>query len=175
MVLNERIQQLHEKQLLRCFMPTCRDMLAPSDDARVAAYCNGEIQSLLGFASVEFIEYGVTYLCPFNQLELVYQLFTISAVPGDEEVQLVMEMAKESIHAQERDPYTKFANRFRELNYGNSYFFRPIRVANLQKVDPIKACEYFSSCFKDPSSFTVVIVGNLDPASAHPLILQYLV
>ncbi|RZC53602.1 hypothetical protein C5167_012446 [Papaver somniferum] len=51
----------------------------------------------------------------------------------------------------------------------------PIRVANLHKVDPIKACEYFGSCFKDPSSFTVVIVGNLDPASAHPLILQYLV
>ncbi|MCL7048539.1 hypothetical protein MKW94_026371 [Papaver nudicaule] len=107
-------------------------------------------------------------------LQLVYQLFTTSVVPGDEEVQLVMEMAKEAIYAQERDPYTAFANRVRELNYGNSYFFRPIRVGDLQKVDPRKACEYFSSCFKDPSTFTVVIVGNLDPAGALPLILQYL-
>lgn len=35
-----------------------------------------------------------------------------------------MQMAEEAVHAQERDPYTAFANRVRELNYGNSYFFR---------------------------------------------------
>lgn len=52
---------------------------------------------------------------------------------------------------------------------------QPIRISDLQKVDPIKACEYFSNCFKDPSTFTVVIVGNIDPSIAIPLILQYLV
>lgn len=35
-----------------------------------------------------------------------------------------MQMTEEAIHAQERDPYTVFANRVRELNYGNSYFFQ---------------------------------------------------
>lgn len=35
-----------------------------------------------------------------------------------------MQMAEEAIRAQERDPYTAFANRVRELNYGNSYFFK---------------------------------------------------
>lgn len=49
------------------------------------------------------------------------------------------------------------------------------RISDLQKVDPIKACDYFNSCFKDPSTFTVVIVGNIDPTIAIPLILQYLV
>ncbi|KAF9615719.1 hypothetical protein IFM89_026134 [Coptis chinensis] len=107
-------------------------------------------------------------------LQLVYQLFTTNVVPGEEEVKIVMEMAEEAIHAQERDPYTAFANRVRELNYGNSFFFRPIKISDLQKVDPRKACEYFNSCFKDPSSFTVLIVGNLDPSVALPLILQYL-
>lgn len=52
---------------------------------------------------------------------------------------------------------------------------QPIRINELRKVDPVKACEYFNSCFRDPSTFTVVIVGNLDPSIALPLILQYLV
>ncbi|KAF8400960.1 hypothetical protein HHK36_014263 [Tetracentron sinense] len=106
-------------------------------------------------------------------LQLVYQLFTTNVEPG-EEVKIVMQMAEEAIRAQERDPYTAFANRVRELNYGNSYFFRPIRIRDLRKVDPRKACEYFNNCFKDPSTFTLVIVGNLDSAAARPLILQYL-
>lgn len=33
-------------------------------------------------------------------------------------------MAEAAVRAQERDPYTTFVNRVRELNYGNSYFFR---------------------------------------------------
>ena len=54
----------------------------------------------------------------------MYQLFTTDVKPGEEEVKIVMQMAEEAVHAQERDPYTAFANRVRELNYGNSYFFR---------------------------------------------------
>ncbi|KAI5664619.1 hypothetical protein M9H77_23942 [Catharanthus roseus] len=107
-------------------------------------------------------------------LQLVYQLFMTNLEPGEEDVKIVMQMAEEAVRAQERDPYTAFANRVRELNYGNSYFFRPIRLTDLQKVDPFKACDFFNNCFKDPSTFTVVIVGNIDPALASPLILQYL-
>ncbi|XP_054811464.1 zinc protease PQQL-like isoform X1 [Prosopis cineraria] len=107
-------------------------------------------------------------------LQLVYQLFTTNLTPGEEDVKIVMQMAEEAVRAQDRDPYTAFTNRVKELNYGNSYFFRPIRKSDLQKVDPLKACEYFSNCFKDPSTFTVVIVGNIVPSIAVPLILQYL-
>lgn len=56
--------------------------------------------------------------------QLVYQLFTTNVTPGEEEVEIVIQMAEEAIHAQERDPYTAFANRVKEINYGNSYFFR---------------------------------------------------
>ncbi|KAH1049403.1 hypothetical protein GLYMA_08G030800v4 [Glycine max] len=107
-------------------------------------------------------------------LQLVYQLFTTNLTPGEEDVKIVMQMAEEAVSAQDRDPYTAFTNRVKELNYGNSYFFRPIRKSDLQKVDPRKACEFFSTCFKDPSTFTIVIVGNIDPTIAMPLILQYL-
>ena len=57
-------------------------------------------------------------------LQLVYQLFTTDVTPGDEDVRIVMQMAEEAVRAQERDPYTVFANRVKELNYGKSYFFR---------------------------------------------------
>ncbi|XP_010545332.1 PREDICTED: zinc protease PQQL-like isoform X2 [Tarenaya hassleriana] len=107
-------------------------------------------------------------------LQLVYQLFTTNVIPQEEEVRIVMQMAEEAVRAQERDPYTVFANRVKEINYGNSYFFRPIRISDLRKVDPLKACEYFNRSFTDPSTFTVVIVGNVDPTMALPLILQYL-
>lgn len=107
-------------------------------------------------------------------LQLVYQLFVTSVIPGDEEVKLVMQMTREAIMAQERDPFTAFANRVRELNYGNSYYFKPVTVKELKKIDPIKSCHYFDNCFKDPSTFTVAIVGNFDPQTALPLILQYL-
>ncbi|MCO5571807.1 hypothetical protein L7F22_025555 [Adiantum nelumboides] len=107
-------------------------------------------------------------------LQLVYQLFVTNVVPGDEEVKLVMQMTKEAILAQERDPFTAFANRVRELNYGDSYYFKPVTVKELKKVDPKRACQYFDSCFKDPSTFTVAIVGNVDPETALPLVLQYL-
>ncbi|VFQ63017.1 unnamed protein product [Cuscuta campestris] len=107
-------------------------------------------------------------------LQLVYQLFTTKVELGQEDVKIVMQMKEENIRAQERDPYTAFADRVRELNYGNHYFFRPITIEDLQKVNLYKACEYYSNCFKDPSTFTMVIVGNIDPATACPLILQYL-
>ncbi|XVE54136.1 hypothetical protein DITRI_Ditri03aG0056800 [Diplodiscus trichospermus] len=107
-------------------------------------------------------------------LKLVYQLFTSNVTPDDEVIKRVMQVKEEAILARERDPYTSFSNQAMEINYGNSYFFRPFKISDLQKVNPLKACEYFNTCFKDPSAFTVIIVGNIDPTVALPLILQYL-
>lgn len=56
--------------------------------------------------------------------QLVYQLFTTNLTPDEENVKIVMQMAEEAVCAQDRDPYTAFTNRVKELNYGNSYFFR---------------------------------------------------
>ncbi|KAF2304050.1 hypothetical protein GH714_026651 [Hevea brasiliensis] len=86
-------------------------------------------------------------------LQLVYQLFTTNVIPGEEDVKIVMQMAEEAVRAQERDPYTALQTELRSSTMG-----API----------------FLGCFKDPSTFTFVIVGNLDPTIALPLILQYL-
>ncbi|KAJ8444244.1 hypothetical protein Cgig2_028125 [Carnegiea gigantea] len=98
-------------------------------------------------------------------LQLVYQLFVTQVQPEEEDIKRVIHIVEEIIHAEERDPYTAFSNRLMEI---------PISISDLPKIDPKKACEYFDHCFKDPSAFTVVIVGNIDPAMAHPLILEYL-
>ncbi|CAM6082243.1 unnamed protein product [Calypogeia fissa] len=57
-------------------------------------------------------------------LQLLYQLYITSVQPGDEEVRLVMQMTREAIKAQKRDPFTAYASRVCELNYGNSYYFK---------------------------------------------------
>lgn len=79
---------------------------------------------------VLFIFHGFSILSEAAKLlqylfwQLVYQLFTTNIIPGEEDVKIVMQMAEEVVRAQDRDPYTAFANRVKELNYGNSYFFR---------------------------------------------------
>jgi len=52
---------------------------------------------------------------------------------------------------------------------------QPITAKDLKNVDPKRACQYFNNCFKDPSGFTVAIVGKVEIETALPLILQYLV
>ena len=70
----------------------------------------------------------------FYWAQLVYQLFTTNVEPREEEVKIVMQMAEEAIYAQERDPYTAFANRVREINYGNSYFFKVPNWVNINQL-----------------------------------------
>lgn len=62
-------------------------------------------------------------------MQLVYQLFVAEVESADEEVKLVMQMTLEGIKAQERDPFTAYANRVRELNYGDSYYFKVITTS----------------------------------------------
>lgn len=64
---------------------------------------------------------------------------------------------------------------FFKIKVSNLFLLQPIKMSDLQKVDPLRACEYFNSCFKDPSTFTVVVVGSINPSIAVPLILKYLV
>ncbi|KAK8711747.1 hypothetical protein V6N13_147014 [Hibiscus sabdariffa] len=71
--------------------------------------------------------------CRFVSL-LVYQLFKTNAIPGEEEVKLVVEMAEEAVHAQEKDPCNAFANRVKELNFGNSLLFPGRRYDDLELV-----------------------------------------
>nr|GEW27730.1 zinc protease PQQL-like isoform X1 [Tanacetum cinerariifolium] len=81
--------------------------------------------------------------------QLIHQLFVASVIPNDEDFKM------------------------RSALMG-SHLTRPKRVSDLVNVDLHKACDFFNDCYKDPSNFTLVVVGNLDPGVAEPLILKYL-
>ncbi|KAL8153842.1 hypothetical protein V2J09_011602 [Rumex salicifolius] len=107
-------------------------------------------------------------------LQLVYQLFVTNVEPDERNISRLNQILEEIVQAEERDPFTAFSKRVTQIKYGNSYFFKPLQMIDLPKIDYKVACEYFNNCFKDPSSFTVVIVGNLEPSIANPLIVEYL-
>ncbi|CAI5966630.1 unnamed protein product [Closterium sp. NIES-65] len=107
-------------------------------------------------------------------LQLVYQLFTCSIRAEAKDIALIKQMTREAVRGQQRDPFTAFANRVREISYGRSYQFKPITESDLKRVDYSRACEYFERAFKDPSPFTAVIVGSTRLEQALPLIKQYL-
>lgn len=86
-----------------------------------AFFSSNNVLTLFGL----YLHYlGLRVELDYTSLQLVYQLFTTNVMPQEEEVGIVMQMAEEAVRARERDPYTVFANRVKELNYGNSYFFR---------------------------------------------------
>ncbi|KAI7988212.1 Zinc protease PQQL-like [Camellia lanceoleosa] len=62
--------------------------------------------------------------------------------PREEDIKIVMQMAEEVVRAQERDPYTAFASRVRELNYGNSYFFSQLELGGIPR--PLEPVFHFS-------------------------------
>ncbi|XP_057536975.1 zinc protease PQQL-like isoform X1 [Amaranthus tricolor] len=147
------------------YKPTVLEDMLAGKRASVSTELGAYTRSFIGDCSPSDLE---------TALQLVYQLFKTGVQPDEEDLKRVVQMVEEFIRAEERDPYNAFTNRLTRIKYGHSYFYKPLHLNDLSKIDAKKACEYFDNSFKDPSTFTVVIVGNLDPAMIHPLILEYL-
>lgn len=147
------------------YKPTVLEDMLAGKRAGVSTELGAYTRNFIGDCSPSDLE---------TALQLVYQLFVTCVEPEEEDIKRVIQIVEEIIRADERDPYNAFSNRVTRIKYGNSYFYKPAQVNDLPKIDPKKACEYFDHSFKDPSTFTVVIIGNLDPAMIHPLILKYL-
>ncbi|XP_021725006.1 zinc protease PQQL-like isoform X1 [Chenopodium quinoa] len=147
------------------YKPTVLEDMLAGKRAGVYTELGAYTRSFIGDCSPSDLE---------TALQLVYQLFVTCVEPDEDDIKRVIHIVEELIRADERDPYSVFTNRVTRIKYGNSYFYKSPLVNDLPKVDPKKACEYFDCSFKDPSTFTVVIIGNLDPAMIQPLILEYL-
>ncbi|XP_074269178.1 zinc protease PQQL-like [Silene latifolia] len=147
------------------YKPTVLEDMLSGKRASVSTELGAYTRSFIGDCSPSDFE---------TALQLVYQLFMTRVQPEEEDINRVLHMVEDIIRADERDPYTVFTNRVTRIKCGSSYFYKPAQVTDLPKIDPAKACEYFDLCFKDPSSFTVVIVGNIDPAMIHQPIMEYL-
>ncbi|KIY91392.1 hypothetical protein MNEG_16572 [Monoraphidium neglectum] len=57
---------------------------------------------------------------------------------------------------------------------GGCYYFEPLTLEDVEKVDPHQAVAMHTGMFSNPAEFTVVLTGNLSCAQALPLIEMYL-
>lgn len=64
--------------------------------------------------------------------------------------------------SQIRSPDYKFGNRVRKINYGDCYYFLPVTLRDLDRVNADAACAHFSQAFRNPAEFTVCLTGTLD-------------
>eukprot|EP00963_Diacronema_lutheri_P003130 scaffold261_cov336-Pavlova_lutheri.AAC.45 len=106
-------------------------------------------------------------------MQLIHLLFVTEVKPAEEELIAVKQLIRESIVSRLRDPVQIFSNRINELNYG-CYYFRPITLEEFSSIDTRKACDYFSSFFKNPADFTIAMVGNVTEEAVMPLLESYL-
>ena len=51
---------------------------------------------------------------------------------------------------------------------------RPVRMSDLETLDFDFCRGFFNACFSDPSEFTFIFVGNVDPGAFVPLLNKYI-
>lgn len=111
-----------------------------------------------------------------STLQLIHMLFTsdVKSMLVPEELEAVLRMQEEAIRNRSRDPVSIYNQTIRHLVYGKSFQSQPLRVKDVRKMKPAKACEHFNASFGDPSEFTMVLVGAFDERRVRPMIEKYL-
>ncbi|WIA32467.1 hypothetical protein OEZ86_003287 [Tetradesmus obliquus] len=113
-----------------------------------------------------------------HDLEVVGQLlhslmtYEMQLEPG--EMDSVMLQVRQGIEAQLRSPLHAYHSRVRQVNYDACYFFDPITLQELDKVDLEASCSHHRSSFSNPAEFTVVFTGNVKFTALLPVITTYL-
>ena len=69
---------------------------------------------------------------------------------------------RESIENETRNPYKRFLDRVRFINHSQNYFYEPMTLKELDKIDPHVACQYFNDCFRNPAEFVMCLTGSLE-------------
>ncbi|WIA12333.1 hypothetical protein OEZ85_012387 [Tetradesmus obliquus] len=113
-----------------------------------------------------------------HDLEVVGQLlhslmtYEMQLEPG--EMDSVMLQVRQGIEAQLRSPLHAYHSRVRQVNYDACYFFDPITLEELDKVDLEASCSHHRYTFSNPAEFTVVFTGNVKFTALLPVITTYL-
>ena len=69
---------------------------------------------------------------------------------------------RESIENETRNPYKRFMDRVRFINHSQNYFYEPMTLKELDKIDPHVACQYFNDCFRNPAQFVITLTGSFE-------------
>lgn len=128
-------------------------------------------------ASVNTLTESVTGKCSPKDLETMLQLTCLSfTAPRMDST--AFESYKNRLKAQlanmEVNPNIALSDTLRKELYGDNPRVLRIKADMVDKTDYQKIMDMYKDRFKDASDFTFIFVGNLDQATATPLIEKYL-
>nr|XP_033516264.1 zinc protease PQQL-like isoform X2 [Nicotiana tomentosiformis] len=137
------------------------------------------IRDKVNFA-IEVDEYKRAFCGNFDSsdielaLQILYLLFTSDLEPEEEEFQALIEDLKIRLSPAHQQPADVLIDTVKEINSGKSCYYKAPVAEDMSNIDATKAWQYFQNCFRGPSSFRVILVGNLDTASVNSLLSRYL-
>jgi zinc protease len=82
-------------------------------------------------------------------------------------------LAQTALANQDNSPAFAFASRLREVNTGDFYMMRPPTAADLARVDPAAAVQFFADRFSNAANFTFFLAGSFTVDSITPLLEKY--
>ena len=108
-----------------------------------------------------------------TMLQLTYLTFTAPRMdqPAFESYKSRM---KSQLANMEADPSVALSDTISKEIYGNNPYALRIKAHMIDQIDYAKAIELYKNRFKDASDFTFILIGNIDQATALPLIEKYL-
>lgn len=132
--------------------------------ASASAYVNSLTEGISGSCSPKDME---------TMLQLTYLRFTAPRMDQDAFTSFIGRN-KAALANAEADPNTAFSDSISVALYNRHPRAISIKAETLDKIDYNKVMELYKDRFADASDFTFVMVGNIDEATATPLIEKYL-
>ncbi len=128
-------------------------------------------------ASVNTLTEGLSGSCSpkdfETMLQLVYLRFTAPRM-DQEAFTSFIQRTKAALSNQEANPMSAFSDTLRVALYNNHPRALDLQAEMLDKIDYNKVMSLYKDRFAEAGDFTFILVGNVDPATATPLIEQYL-
>ena len=132
--------------------------------ASASAYVNSLTEGISGGCSPKDME---------TMLQLTYLKFTAPRMDMNA-FESFINRNKAALANAEADPNTAFSDSISVALYNRHPRAISVKAETLDKIDYNKVMELYKNRFADASDFTFVMVGNIDEATATPLIEKYL-
>lgn len=132
--------------------------------ASASSFVNTYSEGLSGSCSPKDLE---------TMMQLVYLRFTAPRMDQDAFTSFITR-TKAALVNQAADPMAAFQDTLTVALYNHHPRAISLKAEHMDQVDYNKIMALYQDRFKDASDFTFILVGNIDPATATPMIEQYL-
>ena len=132
--------------------------------ASASSFVNTYSEGLSGSCSPKDLE---------TMMQLIYLRFTAPRMDQDAYTSFITRM-KSALANREADPMTAFQDTLTVALYNHHPRAINLKAEDMDKVDYEKIMSLYQDRFKEAGDFTFILVGNIDPDTATPMIEQYL-